>query len=166
MKFTRLAKWLAWRMTWHVIARREADLAIGGTEDPYLLRWYVIPRNRFFNIYLHEMRRSDDERALHDHPWFWASFILRSYYTERSILAGGRFRDRTYYAGSLRFHAPHYAHRLMMPELSDVRKNGRPLTLFITGPRLRDWGFHCPQGWRHWKEFTDASGAQIGKGCN
>ncbi len=165
MKFTRLAKWLTWRMTIGIMALRDADLAIGGREDPYLLRWYVIPRNRFFNIYLHEMYRSDDDRALHDHPWFWASFILRSYYTERSILAGGRFRDRDYFAGSLRFHGPRYAHRLMMPGHSS-RATDRPLTLFITGPRLRDWGFHCERGWRHWRDFTDESGAQVGKGCN
>jgi len=31
---------------------------------------------------------------------------------------------------------------------------------------VREWGFHCPRGWMHWKQYTDAqdSGA-IGRGC-
>ena len=35
----------------------------------YLSRWHIIPRNRYFNIYLHKFVGSDDDRALHDHPW-------------------------------------------------------------------------------------------------
>jgi hypothetical protein len=40
------------------------------------------------------------------------------------------------------------------------------LTLFITGPRVREWGFHCPQGFVHWKDFVhpDDPGG-IGPGC-
>ena len=40
-------------------------MVIGGAEDPYLLRWYLIPRNPFVNVYLHKFLRSDDDRALH-----------------------------------------------------------------------------------------------------
>ena len=36
---------------------------IGGADDPYMLRWYLIPRNRRFNIYLHKFLRDDDDRA-------------------------------------------------------------------------------------------------------
>ncbi len=33
-----------------------------GTEEvPYLQRWWVIPRNRWFNIYLHKFQHSDDD---------------------------------------------------------------------------------------------------------
>lgn len=35
------------------------DIIIGENGDDYLHRWYVIPRNRFFNIYLHYFLRSD-----------------------------------------------------------------------------------------------------------
>ena len=55
---------------------RTPDLVIGGWDDPYLLRWWLIPRNRWFNVYLHLFLRSDDDRALHDHPWFNLSFLL------------------------------------------------------------------------------------------
>lgn len=47
---------------------RAPDFYIGGNANPYLLRWWVIPRNRFFNVYLHKFLRDDDDRALHDHP--------------------------------------------------------------------------------------------------
>ena len=52
------------------------------------------------------------------------------------------------------------AHRL---ELID----GPCWTLFVTGPRYREWGFHCPQrGWVPWKEFTSADNSgEIGRGC-
>lgn len=33
---------------------RQPDFAIGPTDAPYLLRWWVIPRNRFFNIRVRE----------------------------------------------------------------------------------------------------------------
>lgn len=41
-------------------------------------------------------------------------------------------------------------------------------TLFVTGPVMRQWGFHCPdKGWRHWKEFTaEGKPGEIGPGCD
>lgn len=43
----------------------------------------------------------------------------------------------------------------------------RVWTLFLTGPVVREWGFLCPQGWRHWKEFVQMreGGNQMGRGC-
>lgn len=62
--------------------QRPPDLIIE-PENPYMLRWHLIPRNRFFNIYLHKFLRSDDDRALHDHPWSWnLSLILKGEYIE------------------------------------------------------------------------------------
>ncbi len=41
------------------------------------------------------------------------------------------------------------------------------ITLFITGPRFRDWGFHCPKGWVHEDEFRDSRDkGKTGKGCD
>src|SRR5580704_9904819 len=72
-----------------VAARRPPDFIIGGNEFPYMRRWWVIPRNRIFNIYLHHFLRSDDDRALHDHPSWNVSILLKGEYTEWSIAAGG-----------------------------------------------------------------------------
>jgi hypothetical protein len=38
----------------------------------------------------------------------------------------------------------------------------------VTGPRYREWGFHCPQdGWIHWERFTKMHDpGAIGAGCD
>lgn len=46
--------------------------------------------------------------------------------------------------------------------------DGKPVwTLFITGPVIRRWGFHCPKGWVPWRDFvtTRPGGNEAGKGC-
>jgi hypothetical protein len=135
------------------------DFIIGSPDRPYLRRWFVIPRNNIFNIYLHQFLRSDDDRALHDHPWWNASILLNGRYVEHTIAAGGINRRVEYRAGDIKLRGARYAHRI---ELVD----GQCWSLFITGPRLREWGFHCPFGWRHWKEFTAPhNSGEIGKGC-
>ncbi len=140
---------------------REPDFVIGGSDDPYLLRWWVIPRNRFFNIYLHKVLHSDDDRALHDHPFCNVSFIVKGGYDEYTIADGGVGHRARRLAGAFKFRLPSAAHRLeIVPEL------GETITLFVTGPRVRQWGFHCPQGWKHWKEFTSPNNkGEAGAGC-
>lgn len=61
---------------------RPPDVVIGGEATPYTRRWWVIPRNRWFNVYLHHFLQSDDDRALHDHPWWNASLLLSGSYRE------------------------------------------------------------------------------------
>lgn len=56
----------------------------GGPKREYLWRWHMIPRNRWFNIYLHKFAHGDDDRALHDHPWASASLILDGRYIEHT----------------------------------------------------------------------------------
>jgi hypothetical protein len=143
------------------ITRRAPDFVIGGDHRPYLRRWWVIPRNKFFNVYLHEFLRSDDDRALHDHPWANCSLLLHGSYTEHTIAAGGVEHRAVLVAGDLRLRwTGRIAHRI---ELHD----GPCWTLFITGPRYREWGFHCSTRWVHWKRFTaESNPGDIGKGCD
>jgi hypothetical protein len=139
---------------------REPDVVIGGMDDRYLERWFIIPRNRFFNIYLHHFLRSDDVRALHDHPWWNLSVLLDGAYTEHTIDRGGVNGRAVRRAGQCKARLARHAHRI---ELHD----GPCWTLFLTGPRIREWGFHCPNGWRHWNIFTNAAdgGKTVGIGC-
>lgn len=143
------------------MTRRLPDLVIGEPADPYLKRWYVIPRNPLFNVYLHLIMRSDDDRALHDHPWLNLSWLLKGAYREHTIDAGGIHRKRLRFAGDVILRGPRAAHRL------EIRPGTSALTLFITGPRLREWGFHCPDaGWRHWQDFTAGPRGELtGRGC-
>jgi len=140
---------------------RSPDYVIGGHESPYLLRWYLIPQNPLFNIYVHLFLRSDDDRAHHDHPWMNFSKLLRNEYCEHRILQGGVMERTIRRAGDWTFRfSGRIAHRI---ELT----TGPCWTLFITGPKYREWGFHCPdQGWIHWKRFTaEHDEGAVGKGC-
>lgn len=149
-------------MKWYekLSASRPPDSIIGGKDNPYMLRWWVIPRNRFFNIYLHRFLRSDDDRALHDHPWVNCSYLLDGTYTEWTIRAGGVHRKQVLRARQLKFRLPWFAHRVELHA-------GPCWTLFITGPVLRTWGFHCPNGWRPWQIFvSERDTGSIGRGCD
>lgn len=143
------------------------DVVIGEDNDPYLKRYYIIPRNRWCNLYLHQFIASDDERALHDHMYFSASLMLWGAYIEHTIRAGGVHRRERIEAGALRLRSPWSAHRIELEASAD----GRPRecwTLFLTGPRLRPvWGFHCPDaGWIPWHRFVADDDAGVpGRGC-
>ncbi len=135
-----------------VMSSRPPDFVIG---DNYLRRWWIVPRNTLSNVYLHEFRRSDDDRALHDHPWSSTSIVIAGSYVE--VTPHGRFTRNT---GDVITRPATAPHRIEIPGGESV------ITLFITGPHEREWGFHCPQGWRHWSEFTAADDkGQVGRGC-
>jgi hypothetical protein len=142
--------------------RREPDFTIGRPGDTYLQRWYLIPKNRLLNIYIHRFIRSDDDRALHDHPWACMSILLRGRYVEHTVAAGGIHVRTERCAGDWKLRLlGGRAHRL---ELT----HGECWTLFITGPKYREWGFHCAErGWVHWKKFTAPHNkGEIGQGCS
>lgn len=143
------------RFAQRLMASRAPDFVIGGHDRPYMLRWWVIPRNRWFNIYLHRILRDDDDRALHDHPWVNCSILLAGAYREIMPARRGRYRHgepvtlKRRQSGSIVLRWPTSAHRLIVD-------GGAPVvSLFITGPVVRDWGFYAPQGWVFWREFTD-----------
>lgn len=142
--------------------KRDPDFIIGGREDPYLIRWFIIPRNPVFNIYVHCFMRSDDDRAHHGHPWlFNFSLIADGEYTEHQIIAGGALVKTVRRAGDWKFRWGASPHRVEL-------HNGACWTIFITGPRVREWGFYClERGWVHWKKFTAKSDpGAIGAGCD
>lgn len=132
---------------------RTPDFVIG--LPAYLRRWWIVPRNEQQNVYLHEILRDDDDRALHDHPWQNTSWVLIGGY--REVTPNGVFLRE---AGSIVHRKATDSHRL---ELID----GQPcVSLFFTGPKVRDWGFHCPKGWVPWQEFTAGdNGELVGRGC-
>lgn len=159
---------------------------IGGPDDPYLRRWYLIPRNPFLNVYLHNFLRSDDDRALHDHPWWFISLMIRGEYDE--VTESGVKRRR---AGSIAYRPAEWRHRVQLLRKwvedgrEDQRARGGPLvrywstpeqpcwTVIVTGRRSRMWGFWCEQ-WDlseqvgrlrkrfvPWEEFGDAGCGEL-----
>ena len=135
-------------------------LVVGPPHKPYMLRWHLLPRNPFFNIYLHKFLNDDDDRALHDHPWPSVSFMLKGRVEEVLVEQKPWVLSRELGAGSVVWRPAVFRHRLKILEHPTW-------TLFITGPRVREWGFHCPHGWVPWDKFTDPNDpGQIGKGCD
>ncbi|MFA5712006.1 hypothetical protein [Mycolicibacterium sp.] len=112
--------------------------AIGGAADPYLRRWYLIPRNPVLNVYLHQFLRSDDDRALHDHPWWFVSLILRGRYDE--VTDRGTRRRRP---GSIAFRRAETRHRVELLPDAAYEAEASCWTLIVTGRRARVWGFWC-----------------------
>lgn len=157
----RLVQWLFWHLL-DVAMRRPPDLIVGTKADPYLRRWWLIPRNRFLNVYLHCFHRSDDDRALHDHPWWSLSLLLCGRYFEQTISAGGINHRREYRMGAWRRRGARFAHRV------EIKPGERCWTLFITGPVIREWGFHCPTGWRSHRDFASLTNgvSGVGLGCD
>lgn len=148
--------WLSCRASWLInFFYRPADYVIQRDGSPYLLRWHVIPRNRYFNIYLHKLVRPDWDEALHDHPWVNLSIILAGAY--REIEPRGA---RVLRAGSARLRCAAQAHRL------ELLSNVPCWSLFITGPKVREWGFLCRHGWVHYSDFVvPGRHGEIGAGC-
>jgi hypothetical protein len=133
------------------------DLIIAPDGNPYLYRWEIIPRNKEGNIYFHIQVASDPERPLHDHPWDNFSVILSGGYDEiwcrdppplRGVEVTRKFRK-----GNTIYRRATEAHRLVLPP--DIPYT---MTLFTTGPKIREWGFWYPDGWRPYTEVTRQEG--------
>ncbi len=177
----RILLWLT-GVAYRIASRRNPDQVIGGRDNPYMKRWWVtpwrayvaIPRDkrtrwqRFVvalglpNVYVHEFWRSDDDRALHDHPWANLSILLEGEYTEHTVDAGGIHRRVIRRAGDVVARRAAHAHRIELHA-------GMCWTLFVTGFKTRNWGFHCPeQGWIDWYRFTNSAdgGETVGPGCD
>lgn len=138
----------------NIACQRPPDFVIQRSGKPYLRRWYVVPRNQNANNYLHHITLDDEDRALHDHPWDNTTILLKGRYWEHT--PGGVIMRQ---AGDVVHRKAADLHRLTV-------NGGEAWTLFITGPKVREWGFACPNGWVHWEDFVDSlDSGKIGKGC-
>lgn len=147
---------------WSTMKSRPPDVQIGkdATGWPYMQRWFAIPRNKLFNIYLH-LYWHDDDRILHSHPWWSVSIMLsgalREYYTRTADGANMPEAHKLRFVryGDVVWRSADMFHRL---EIGAPRTT----TIFITGPKLKTWYFACKRGLMHWKAY----GAKAGlNGC-
>jgi hypothetical protein len=122
------------------------DRVIAPDGNPYIYRWHVIPRNSHANVYFHVQVADDPERPLHDHPWDNTSVILAGGYEEVLMSWPGVDPSRRHYdrkVGDVIFREASWAHRLLLAP--GVKYT---MTQFSTGPKVREWGFWYPDGWR------------------
>ena len=138
--------------------------------QPYLTRWYVF-RSAPVAIFIHRFHRSDEDRALHDHPWSFITFILWRGYVEHtdrpcSLCVGGagynvffparcpfcggteieRSLDRKY-PGMICWRPAEWRHRVELV-------GGRPAwTLVVRFRERRIWGFWERTGFIAWNKW-------------
>ena len=129
---------------------RQPNEVIG---ENYMNRWHLRRKQGGHNLYLHRYDGSDDDRALHDHPWRSIGLVLWGNLNE--VTGQGEKRLWPFVP---KYRSATYAHRLRL-------KSRFAVTLFFTFPKEREWGFLCPKGWVHWQDFTDKSGKRTGAGC-
>lgn len=116
---------------------------ITGNDATVYIRRYKLLQCRLGNVYLHDIRRSDGDRCLHDHPWSFVSIILAGGYFEH--MTTGRHWRRP---GQLLVRPAATAHRIEID---------RPAwSLVFTGPRVRAWGFWTVIGWRAFRPGQDS----------
>lgn len=101
---------------------------LGWAECPYLRRWAFL--FGAFSVRVHHFYRSDDERAPHNHPWWFVTLVLRGGYTD--VSPDGE--DDHLSAGSVRYRPAHHRHTVRTDP-------GGCWTMVVTGPILRPWGF-------------------------
>lgn len=149
-------------------------------ESPYLSRWYLLGRPHMadgsspfvdgnpkvdiiwakgLGLYLHRFHRSDDDTALHNHPWRWAaSLILAGGYREerrkveqtedRVGRPPGEIEAFDYKPGDVNVLTSETFHRVDLYE-------GDAWSLFLTGPKFAGWGFWERETgiFTPWREF-------------
>lgn len=135
----------------------DPDLVIAPDGEPYLYRWHLA-REPEGSIYFHIQTRSDPERPLHDHPWDNTTVMLTGRYIElyepapELVPPGNSWWEpiqRPVNTGKMIFRPAKLAHRLLLPQSVPYA-----MTLFMTGPKVREWGFWYPDGFQPYYDCT------------
>ena len=145
--FAKFLKWLEARGRKRVVMDRTSN-------EPYLERYYLFLKEREsfpFNIFLHKFLKSDPD-DVHDHPWPYATLILKGGYYEwipQFNNAGEKISEIAVWRGpgSFRVCGASSYHRIELdPEVTCW-------TLFMPGAKQRDWGFLVKNKWVQWEEY-------------
>jgi hypothetical protein len=144
---------------------RKPDLIIGPVDDPQTLRWHLF-KFRGLQVALHRWCRSDSDRALHDHTGNNISILLTGRYREWFSHAW----EKPYY--KVRWPFVPYFRIGEMPHRVELY-NGPLWSIWVRFPSRREWGFWCPKGWRHWRDYVaEREGyyqtgiSTVGRGCD
>ena len=130
--------------------------------EPYLERYYLFLKDREhfpFNVFLHKFLKSDID-DLHDHPWPFATLILKGGYYEWTPQFGADGKKigeiaRWCGPGSFRWAKANSLHRIELdPEVTCW-------TLFMPGAKQRDWGFLVKNKWVQWEEYLKNRKASV-----
>jgi hypothetical protein len=122
--------------------------------EPYLERYYLFLRDRErfpFNVFLHKFLKSDPD-DVHDHPWPYATLILKGGYWEwipHFDTVGRKTGEYQVWRGPghFRISKANSFHRIELdPDIT-------AWTLFMPGRKCRDWGFMVKNKWIQWEQY-------------
>lgn len=124
------------------------------SDQPYLERYYLFLTDRKwfpFNVFLHRFLKSDPD-DVHDHPWPYATLILRGGYYEwvpEFNSLGQKIGEIRHWRGPGHFRVCRSTsyHRIELCEGIDC------WTLFMPGPHQRQWGFLVNNQWIHNEQY-------------
>ena len=124
------------------------------SDEPYLERYYLFlkDRNWFpFNIFLHKFLKGDPD-DVHDHPWPYATLILKGGYyewtaefDENNIKIGETRHWRG--PGHFRVCSANSFHRI------ELKPGVTAWTMFMPGPQKREWGFLVNNQWIQHEQY-------------
>ncbi len=100
---------------------------VGLPECPYMERWIL--NFGVFTIRLHHWISSDDQRHLHDHPFWFVTMILKGAYVDISPT-----KSELLERGAIRFRKATHQHTVSVSP-------DECWTLLLTGREKREWGF-------------------------
>lgn len=175
-----LMRWLCEKVSKHLKLREIWDREGGSL---YLSRFYLfgprsgewidgdhvvmhpkweLPAKFPVNVFLHKFHRSDDDGALHNHPWKWSVSL---------ILAGGYSEERRHVTEKMcdMHEKPHIVWRVKRREvlpfsLNVIRADDFHRvdllekdcwSLFLAGPKSQSWGFwdRISGAYTPWRSF-------------
>jgi hypothetical protein len=124
------------------------------SDEPYLERYYLFlkDRDRFpFNVFLHKFLKGDPD-DVHDHPWPYATLILKGGYYEwlpQFDSKGNKIAEMCVWRGpgSFRVCRANSYHRI------ELDPSVTAWTLFMPGPKKRDWGFLVNNKWVQHEQY-------------
>ena len=124
------------------------------SDEPYLERYYLFlkDRDRFpFNVFLHKFLKGDPD-DVHDHPWPYATLILKGGYYEwlpQFDSKGNKIAEICVWRGpgSFRVCRANSYHRI------ELDPSVTAWTLFMPGPKKRDWGFLVNNKWIQHEQY-------------
>lgn len=150
-------KTLAERILNRLFQKREI---VNCDRDIYLHRWFIF-RTKHIALFIHKFVRSDEDRALHCHPWnflvipIWRGYLEHSEYEPKKITLGVNaipITRRVYPILGARFRKGTYKHRVEL--FTNGRGGVKPSwSLFFRFTKFREWGFYEKTGWVPWNKF-------------
>jgi hypothetical protein len=131
------------------------------SNEPLLERYYVFlkDRKRFpFNVFIHKFLKSDPD-DVHDHPWPYATLILKGGYYEwipNFDSQGRKFSETRKWRGPGHFRVcgANSYHRIELDPSVEC------WTMFMPGPQQRQWGFLVNDTWIESEEYLSKMAKQ------